>query len=149
MKYLIVFCFTVWGLLMVQAKVLTVPSFENFISLQEDTPKDTVYLETNVDTPPEFPGGKSALGKYIINKTDSITYANNPGCQMIIGRILVSFVVRENGEISNVKIEKGIDKSLDKEAVKIIEEMPLWIPGKKDGKKVNTKTNAGVIFRLL
>ena len=66
----------------------------------------------------------------------------------IQGRVIVSFVVEKDGSISNVKIAKGVDPSLDREAMRVINSMPRWTPGKIKGQPVRVKYTGPVNFRL-
>ena len=64
------------------------------------------------------------------------------------GRVVVSFVVERDGSISDVKIARSIDPSLDKEAVRVVKSMPKWNPGKQNGSAVRVKYNVPVSFKL-
>lgn len=66
----------------------------------------------------------------------------------IQGKVFVQFVVEKDGSISNVKVMRGVDGSLDQEAVRVIESMPKWIPGKQRGKPVRVAYNMPIIFEL-
>lgn len=90
---------------------------------------------------PSFPGGIRAMNTYISN---SIQYPLGTSVQ---GRVIVSFVVERNGSLSNVKVVRSVEQSLDKEAIRIIKSMPRWTPGRQDGKVVRVRYTAAVIFR--
>ncbi len=98
-----------------------------------------------VDEMPSFPGGPSALIEYLSKAIRYPVEAEENGVQ---GRVICSFVIERDGSISNVKVMKGVDPSLDKEAIRVIKAMPKWIPGKLNGTAVRTKYTAPVIFRL-
>ena len=66
----------------------------------------------------------------------------------IQGRVVATFVVERDGSITDVKIVKSVDPSLDKEAVRVLKSMPKWIPGKQNGQAVRVKYNLPVQFRL-
>jgi protein TonB len=86
-----------------------------------------------VEQQPEFPGGMSEMYKYMQRNTQypPIARRNN-----ISGRVFVQFVVGRDGKIKNVSVIKGVDASLDAEALRMISGMPDWIPGKQNGKAV-------------
>jgi protein TonB len=64
------------------------------------------------------------------------------------GKVFVSFVVDTNGSISNVKITRGVDPSLDKEAIRVVKSMPKWIPGKQNGQAVRVSFTVPINFVL-
>ena len=98
-----------------------------------------------VDEMPQFPGGPSALFEYL---SRAVRYPVEAEANGIQGRVLCSFVVEPNGSISNVKVIKSVDPSLDKEAIRVISSMPKWIPGKYNGTPVRVNYSAPVTFRL-
>lgn len=105
--------------------------------------KEKVY--NVVEQEPAFPGGEEALMKFL---HDHIVYppmAMNSG---IKGRVSLRFVVTKTGEISDVKVLRGVDPSLDEEAVRVIKLMPKWIPGKQNGKAVDVYFSLPVSFVL-
>ena len=64
------------------------------------------------------------------------------------GKVFVQFVVEKDGSVSNIKVVRGVDASLDKEAVRVVSVMPKWKPGKQRGEAVNVKFTVPVAFRL-
>lgn len=98
-----------------------------------------------VEVSPSFPGGESALNKYLSDhiKYPAIAQENN-----IQGKVTVQFVVGKDGSIIDVKVVKGVDSSLDKEAKRVISSMPKWIPGKQGGTAVTCRFFVPVTFRL-
>ena len=95
-----------------------------------------------VEQMPSFPGGQAALMSYL-NK--NIKYPKDAGAS---GRVLCSFIVERDGTITNVRVSRGIEQSLDKEAIRVLETMPKWNPGKQNGKFVRVKYSVPVIFKL-
>ena len=95
-----------------------------------------------VDKEPEFPGGKNALLRYLGENTHS------PIDHGLQGRPIVNFIIHKDGSISDIKIERGVEPSLDAEAIKIIARMPNWIPGENKGKAVNVRYTLPIVFRL-
>jgi len=98
-----------------------------------------------VEQMPEFPGGEAALQRYLKN---SVKYPNIAMENGIQGKVYVGFVVERNGSISNVRIARGVDASLDKEAMRVVRLMPKWIPGKQNGEPVRVSFTAPINFVL-
>ena len=98
-----------------------------------------------VEQMPEFPGGMQALMAYLSKNIKYPSVAQDNGIQ---GRVLVSFVVNKDGSIVEPEIVKGVNPSLDKEALRVIAGMPNWKPGKQRGKEVRVKFTVPVNFRL-
>ena len=97
-----------------------------------------------VEQMPSFPGGPSALMKYLSENVKYPVVAQENGVQ---GRVVVSFVVEKDGHITDVKVVRSVDPSLDKEAA-VVKSMPSWIPGKQNGSAVRVKYNVPVSFKL-
>lgn len=100
---------------------------------------------TVVEKMPQFPGGDQALFKYLSNSVRYPVEAQKTGVQ---GRVICQYVVDENGAISDVSVLRGVDPSLDQEAVRVIKAMPNWIPGEQKGKKVSVKYTLPLNFKL-
>lgn len=98
-----------------------------------------------VEQMPSFPGGPSALMEWLSNNVKYPVVAQENGVQ---GRVVVSFVVERDGSITDVKVVRGVDPSLDREASRVVRDMPRWIPGKQNGSAVRVKYNVPVAFRL-
>ena len=98
-----------------------------------------------VEHMPLFPGGLYYLMSYL---SENIQYPNEALKQGIQGRVVVSFVVEKDGTLSNVKIVRSVNPSLDAEALRVVEAMPDWIPGKQDGKFVRVKFNVPISFKF-
>lgn len=98
-----------------------------------------------VEQMPSFPGGPSALMKYLSENIKYPVVAQENGVQ---GRVVVSFVVERDGSITDVKVARSVDPSLDREAMRVVRSMPHWIPGKQNGSAVRVKYNVPVSFRL-
>lgn len=114
----------------------------NNLIVGEDT-TSTPYAV--VEQMPEFPGGEAALQRYLHN---SVKYPNIAMENGIQGKVYVGFVVERNGSISNVRIARGVDASLDKEAMRVVRLMPKWIPGKQNGEPVRVSFTAPINFVL-
>ena len=98
-----------------------------------------------VEEQPSFPGGQGALMKWL---SDNIKYPVIAAENGIEGRVIVQFVVSKTGAISNVNVVRGVDPSLDKEAVRVVSSMPNWTPGKQNGTTVNVRYTLPVTFKL-
>ena len=98
-----------------------------------------------VEQMPSFPGGPSALMEWLSNNVKYPVVAQENGVQ---GRVVVSFVVERDGSITDVKVVRGVDPSLDREASRVVRAMPRWIPGKQNGSAVRVKYNVPVAFIL-
>lgn len=98
-----------------------------------------------VEQQPLFPGGPAALMKYLSEHTKYPVVAQENGVQ---GRVTVQFVVEKDGSISDVHVLRGVDPSLDKEAVRVVKSMPRWTPGKQNGINVRVNYRVPVLFRL-
>lgn len=98
-----------------------------------------------VEVMPSFPGGQSALMQYLGNNIQYPVEAQENGVQ---GRVIISFVVENDGGISHVKVAKSADPALDREAMRVVETMPKWIPGKQNGECVRVRYSVPVVFRL-
>jgi len=94
---------------------------------------------------PSYPGGQSALMSFLSKSIKYPLVAEENGIQ---GRVMVAFVVEKDGSISNVKVTRSVDPSLDKEALRVVKSMPRWTPGRIDGKPVRVKYTVPVTFRL-
>ena len=100
---------------------------------------------TVVEQMPMYPGGDGALMGYLRDNIKYPTVAAENGVQ---GRVVVGFVVERDGSITDVKILRGVDPSLDREAMRVVKSMPRWNPGKQNGSAVRVKYQVPVSFRL-
>jgi TonB family protein len=105
--------------------------------------KDKVYKV--VDQMPEFLGGELALRTYI---GKNIKYPDDAVKAGIQGKEIVTFVIDKDGNVVNPKIARGINPSLDKEALRVVGSMPKWIPGKEKGKNVAVSYTVPISFKL-
>ena len=98
-----------------------------------------------VEQMPSFPGGMAALMAYLQKSIKYPPVAEENGIQ---GRVVCTFVVERDGSVTDVRVAKSVDPSLDKEAVRVVSAMPKWIPGKQNGQSVRVKYTLPVTFRL-
>lgn len=103
------------------------------------------YLMESVDVIPEFPGGDAALIRFINNER---RYPADAYSQRIQGRVLCSFIIDDDGTIYNIEVVKGVDESLNKEAVRIISQMPRWKAGRIGNTSVPVYNILAIPFRL-
>lgn len=98
-----------------------------------------------VEQQAQFPGGQAALMKWLSNniKYPELAQQNN-----VEGRVTVKFTVEKDGSISNPVIAKGVDKDLDREAIRVVKKMPKWQPGKNNGVAVRSYFYLPVVFKL-
>lgn len=98
-----------------------------------------------VEQMPSFPGGISGLRTYL---NQNIRYPAEAQENCVQGRVVVSFVVGKDGHISDVTVLRSVDPSLDKEAIRVVRNMPRWTPGKQGGEPVRVRYTIPVSFRL-
>ncbi|HOP49538.1 MAG TPA: energy transducer TonB [Ignavibacteriales bacterium] len=92
---------------------------------------------------PSFPGGEEELYNFIANNIKYPELARKAG---ISGKVLIEFIVSEDGKIIEPKVVKGIGYDCNEEAIRIIKLMPKWIPGKQDGKPIKVRLILPIIF---
>ena len=114
------------------------------VAQPEPKPEPEKVFEV-VEQMPSFPGGDKALMDFLQNNVKYPVVAQENGVQ---GRVVISFVVEKDGSITDVRVVRSVDPSLDKEAARVVKSMPRWIPGKQNGAAVRVKYNVPVSFRL-
>lgn len=117
--------------------------FEGNEIIEEDYQNEEIF--TIVEEQPEFPGGMGKMMRYLARKTQYPQAALEMGIQ---GKVYVSFIIEKDGTISDVNVIRGVHKSLDKEAIRVVKSMPKWTPGIQKGKKVKVKYTIPINFRL-
>ena len=128
-------------------------------SYASDTiPACTIELETlqlitdsnkgnhpKVGQPAQFPGGDTALHKFLLDKLEYPSIALD---NIIMGRVIVSFCINEDGSVSNVKIERDVDPSLDNEVIRVIKIMPKWKSATYKGQPISSLYYLSVLFKF-
>jgi protein TonB len=114
-------------------------------AIQEEEEESAQQIFTVVEEMPAFPGGESELVKYLAGSIRYPVIAQENGIQ---GRVTCAFVVNRDGSVVDAEVLRGVDPSLDKEALRVIGLMPKWSPGKQRGKPVRVKYIVPVTFRL-
>ena len=115
------------------------------ISAKEEVEEEEAQVFFIVEDMPEFPGGEMALRTYIANAIKYPVIAQENG---ILGKVYVTFVVGKDGKVSNATIARGVDPSIDKEALRVVNTLPAWKPGKQRGKPVNVSYTVPINFVL-
>ncbi len=103
-----------------------------------------VYEYDYVSEKPDFPGGDPELTNYI---NSARRYPAEAYKKDIQGRVTCSFIVNVDGSVSHISVLKGVEPSLNDEAVRIISTMPDWHPGKQDGTTVPVRVVCSIPFR--
>lgn len=111
----------------------------------EEEEESSQPIFTVVETMPQFPGGDAALLQFLAKSIKYPVIAQENGIQ---GRVICAFVVNRDGSIVDAEVLRGVDPSLDKEALRVINTMPKWSPGKQRGKPVRVKYTVPITFRL-
>ena len=109
---------------------------------EEADPKGVFDVVENM---PAFPGGPAELMNFL---STNVKYPATAIKDSIQGRVIATFIVEKDGSISGAKVVKHVSDDLDAEAIRVIESMPKWIPGKQNGKEVRVKYTIPVTFRL-
>lgn len=106
---------------------------------------DAEYAFEQLEVKPEFPNGNEGLAKYL---SENIKYPKKALKNGVSGKVFVQFVIDKTGKVTNVVAVRGVEKSLDKEAVRVIKSMPKWKPGMKDGQPVKVKYTIPINFKF-
>ena len=112
-------------------------------TLYESTTEEVDAIIDPIESMPEFVGGTEALLKYL--KQNNQYFPQNV---TVKGRVFVSFIVTETGKITDVQIVKGLNEPCNKEALRMVENMPAWIPAEQMGRNVSTKMILPIRFNM-
>ncbi len=113
------------------------------VCVPEEEPEERLFV--NVEQVAEFPGGNGAMMQWI---ADQIRYPEKSKKEGISGRVIVKIVIEKDGTVTNAQVVKGVNPELDKEAIRVIESMPKWTPGRMNGEIVRSYYYLPVTFRL-
>lgn len=102
-------------------------------------------VRTKAEVMPEFPGGESAMYRYLSANTK---YPSEARKKKITGKVYVNFIVEKDGKITDAKVLRGAHPLLDEESLRVISSMPSWSPGLQDGKPVRVSFNIPLNFTL-
>ena len=132
-------------------KKLILMSFMVICCLMTANAQKTVVSQTSqkvyeeVEQMPQYPGGMQAMAEFL---QTNMKYPEDAAKQKVEGRVMVQFVVETDGSISDVHVAKQVFPSLDAEAIRVVQSMPKWMPGKKKGKVVRVRYNLPIVFRM-
>jgi TonB family protein len=112
----------------------------------ESIEEDSMEVYSFVEQMPEFPGGDKAVREFIAKNIKYPRVSCYEGG--IEGKVYCRFIIEKDGTVSNVTIIRSLDPMVDKEAVRVIESMPQWIPGKQNGKPVRVSYVVPVVFKM-
>lgn len=118
---------------------------EQIAAPEPPKPAEENKVHDFVEQMPSFPGGMGALMSWLSQNIKYPVIAAENGVE---GRVIVQFVVEKDGSITDVKIAKSVDPSLDKEATRVVSSMPHWIAGRQNGNPVRVKYTVPVTFKL-
>ena len=110
---------------------------------EEEEEEQVIHIR--VEKMPEFPGGQDALNRFLVRNIKYPLLAQENGIQ---GRVVCQFVVNSDGSIVDIAVVRGVEESLDKEAIRVIKSMPKWTPGRQGGKSVRVKYTLPIRFKL-
>jgi protein TonB len=127
----------------IQAAV-EVKGYGTAVEVEEEEVEEEQIFQV-VEEMPEFPGGQAECMKWLGKNMKYPQISQENGVQ---GRVIVQFVVNQDGSIVDAQVVRGVDPYLDKEALRVIGNMPKWKPGKQRGKAVRVKFTLPVMFRL-
>ena len=106
---------------------------------------DPIFIVGTLDENPEFPGGMVGLLKYLTSSVKYPTFAQEQGIQ---GTVYLSFIINKDGKVVDVKVIRGVDSSLDKEALRVVNSLPNWKPGRQNGRPVRVSYQVPMKFYL-
>ncbi len=115
------------------------------VEIVEEEEEEEAKVFVIVENMPEFPGGQKGLRKHIAKSVQYPEIAKENGIQ---GKVYVKFVVNQTGNIEQVKVLRGVDPALDKEAIRVIKSLPKWKPGSQRGKPVKVSFTVPIYFQL-
>ncbi|MBK0402587.1 energy transducer TonB [Adhaeribacter sp. BT258] len=138
-----VVCFAVFAAVFVSACSQKSAPAVSGNSKTEVPASDEVYVM--VEEMPRFPGGENEMIRFVNKHMLYPQEARDNGEE---GRVIVQFVVTKEGKLTNPEIVRSVSPSIDKEALRIVEIMPLWQPGKQNGRAVNTRYTLPLTFQL-
>lgn len=133
---------------------ITIVDAGDLTPIIDETAKTTTLVEIKPVDEPEylpienqamFPGGMQKLMEYLAK---NIKYPNQAAAAGVSGKVFLSFIIDQNGAITNIEVLKGIGFGCDEEAKRVIAKMPNWKPGNQSGRAVKSRFNLPIAFRL-
>ena len=129
----------------VEGNINGIDVIDEVIESPEPDNEETEKIYAWIEEMPAFPGGDNELLKFF---AQNLIYPEIAKRAEVEGRVILSFVVDKNGNITNIKVLKGIGAGCDEEATRVLKIMPNWIHGKQNGIPVLTRINLPVVFKL-
>jgi len=126
-----------------QTQTYVAPAAIAVTAVEEEEDEQKIFVIVEKD--PQFPGGMAAMMAFLNSNIKYPVVAQENG---IFGRVTLSFVVNVDGSIVDIEVVRGVDPSLDKEAMRVVGTMPRWSPGEQRGRPVRVKFTLPVQFRL-
>ncbi|GAB2588370.1 energy transducer TonB [Spirosoma areae] len=123
--------------------LLRLPALAQTDSVSTTSREQEVF--TVVEQPPQFPGGMQNLGEYL---RKNLRYPEAARQAKVEGRVFVNFLVSNQGKIQDVHVLKRVGFGMDEEALRLMQAMPNWIPGRQSGRAVNVRYNLPINFSL-
>ena len=114
---------------------------QDTVIVEKDEPIPFVRLEKK----PIFPGGDAAMMEFIAK---NVKYPQECAQNGIEGIVVVTFIIDREGKVTDAKVVRGKHPALDKEALRVVNMMPVWEPGKKDGESVRVSHALPIMFKL-
>ena len=135
------------GTIKVNGQEIKVVELDDIVTMEGEVDQDQAKEEAFdvVEEMPEFPGGPKALMDYLMT---NVSYPKTAFDANIQGRVIAQFVVDKEGTVRDAHVVKSVDPALDAEALRVINNMPKWRPGRQNGKVVNVKYTIPVSFSL-
>ena len=139
-----------WALAVVPVVALALLAFANpsngtaSVVANRAPAQDNKVYET-VEQMPEFPGGMEALISFL---QENVKYPEQAAKNNVQGRVMVQFVVDKTGQVGNVKVVRSVSEELDAEAIRVVQSMPNFVPGRQDGKAVSVWYTLPISFKL-
>jgi protein TonB len=115
------------------------------VATEKEEEKEDAPVFFIVEEMPEFPGGQLALRTFIAQSIKYPVIAQENGIQ---GKVFINFVVEKDGTVTKATVFRGVDPSLDKEALRVVNSLPKWKPGKQGGKPVRVSYTVPINFQL-
>lgn len=115
------------------------------ITSKAERAKKTDEVYVMVEKQPMFPGGEVNLQKFLSENVQYPSFAKENGIE---GTVVVSFVVRKNGKLTDIKVVKSLGGGCDEQAIAAVKAMPRWIPGEQSGRKVDVRFNLPIVFKI-
>ena len=134
-----------WWRLLTTLSVLAILLMANTTAMAQNKKATNDKVYEKVEVMPEFSGGDQAMMDFVAK---NVVYPQEARDKEISGRVLVSFIVEKDGSITNAKVAKGIGGGCDEEAVRVVNAMPKWKPGKQKGKPVRVSFMMPFTFKL-